>query len=84
MTDINVVYFFVFGVLYLIGYNSKVYELIIGAGILLLSVGGSLTLFSDSLWNYIFSILIGVASIYHGIILIMEARKNATRAQQSI
>ena len=74
--DINYVIFFVFGVLYLIGFSAGAYLLIIGAGILMLGSYASITLFPTDWYNVVFTMLIGIFSIYHGIILIMQERKN--------
>lgn len=74
--DINYVIFFVFGVLYLIGFTAGAYLLIIGAGILILGSYASITLFPTDWYNVVFCMLIGLFSIYHGVILIMQERKN--------
>lgn len=79
MDDINLVIFFVFGVLYALGFNAGAYPLIIGAGILIIGTATSLTLFSTTAFNVIFAMLIGLFAIYHGIILIQKERKNNVR-----
>lgn len=79
MTDVNIIVFFVFGVLYLIGFSAGASVLVIAAGIFMLAMGGTIDLFGSVLFNQTFAILLGMASIYHGIVLIMEERKNARR-----
>jgi membrane protein implicated in regulation of membrane protease activity len=75
MIDINVVLFFVFGVLYLIGYLTGAYFLMIIGGGVIMFAGGSLTLFDQAWMNYVFAMLTGIGAIMHAVITIRNPPK---------